>query len=63
MKKFLLNYKSENYYEEIFEDKDKNEIRTVHALLFERPKFTGYKSPISFLKKIKKRRRQRIYKN
>ena len=60
-KNFLSNYKSENYYEEIFEDDDKNEIRTVHSLLFERPKFTGYKSPMSFLKYNKIKMKKLVY--
>ena len=48
---FLFDYKSANYYDEINENKNKkiNKKETVHSLLFDKPKFEGYKSPISFL--------------
>ena len=48
-KNFLYNYKSENFYEKIFEDNSKNKLQTIHSLLFDKPKFIGYKSPMSFL--------------
>ena len=48
-KNFLYNYKSENFYEKNFEDNSKNKLQTIHSLLFDKPKFIGYKSPMSFL--------------
>ena len=47
---FLFNYKSKNYYEKKFENKRNKKKQNIHSLLFDNPKFIGYKSPMSFLK-------------
>ena len=47
---FLYNYKSENFYEIIDEIKNPQKKASIHSLLFDSPRFIGYKSPMSFLK-------------
>ena len=46
---FLFNYKSENFYEIIDEIKNPSKKANIHSLLFDSPRFIGYKSPMSFL--------------
>lgn len=49
----FINYKSDNYYEKNFEEKKNNKPKSIHSLLYDNPKFIGYKSPMSFLKQNK----------
>ena len=46
----FINYQSENYYEKNFGEKENKKPKSIHSLLFDNPKFIGYKSPMSFLK-------------
>lgn len=59
----IINYKSENYYEKHFVDKENNKSKNIHSLLFDNPKFNGYKSKMSFLKNNKIDIRKIIKKN
>ena len=57
---FLFNYKSKNYDENKFENKKNKKKQNIHSLLFDNPKFIGYKSPISFLKNNKMKMKKLI---
>ena len=58
----FINFKSENYYEKHFVDKENKVSKKIHSLLFDNPKFVGYKSKMSFLKNNKMNNRKIIKK-
>ena len=56
----FINYNCKNYYEKHIEDKNNNKSKVIQSLLLSSPKFIGYKSEKSFLKRNKMENRKII---